>query len=90
MVALSLDDWSSHPLYNPISQVVYTATRSQVTDVWVDGSRRVQARHLVGANRELLLARAAVGSTTSARHANSAESPATQRIVIVRDARHVW
>ncbi len=59
VVALSLDDWSSHPLYNPISQVVYTATRSQVTDVWVDGSRRVQARHLVGANRELLLARAA-------------------------------
>lgn len=58
IAAVSLDEWSSQPLYNPISQLVYTTTRSQVTDVWVDGARRVEAGHLVGIDREALLARA--------------------------------
>ena len=45
-------------MYNPISQLVYTATRSQVTDVWVDGVRRVKSGELVGSQRAALLHRA--------------------------------
>ncbi len=59
VVAISLDEWSSQPLYNPMSQLVYTTTRSQVSDVWVDGSRRVAGGELVGVDRAALLARAA-------------------------------
>ena len=58
ITAVSLDEWSSQPMYNPISQLVYTATRSQVTDVWVDGVRRVKSGELVGSQRAALLHRA--------------------------------
>lgn len=55
IVAISLDEWSSQPMYNPISQLVYTTGRSQVTDVWVDGVRRVRAGELVEGDRAKLL-----------------------------------
>ena len=58
MVAVSLDEWSSQPLYNPLSQLVYTTTRSQVTDVWVDGNRRVRTGELVDVDRTSLVAKA--------------------------------
>ncbi|HAM20841.1 MAG TPA: TRZ/ATZ family hydrolase [Actinobacteria bacterium] len=58
VVAVSLDEWSSQPLYNPISQLVYTTTRSQVTDVWVDGNRRVRTGELVDVDRTSLVAKA--------------------------------
>lgn len=35
------------PVYDPVSHLVYTAGRSDVSDVWVAGSRVVNAQHLL-------------------------------------------
>ena len=44
MAAIDLSAISSQPVYDPLSQIIYTATRDQVTDVWVNG-RRLLAKH---------------------------------------------
>ena len=41
MVAIDLNHLSTQPVYNPTAQIVYSASRSQVSDVWVDGKARV-------------------------------------------------
>lgn len=48
LTAIRLDDLANRPIYDPISQIVYTATRQQVSDVWVDGVAKVVAGELVG------------------------------------------
>jgi len=30
------------PVYDPVAQIVYSASREQVTDVWVGGTQRVK------------------------------------------------
>ena len=47
LVAFDLGGLRAHPLYDPISQVVYAGHRDQVTDVWVAGKRVVEERRLV-------------------------------------------
>lgn len=37
IAAFSLDELENYPLYHPVSQLVYTATRHQATHVWVNG-----------------------------------------------------
>ncbi|MDH4135063.1 MAG: TRZ/ATZ family hydrolase, partial [Gammaproteobacteria bacterium] len=44
IAAIDLSALSSQPVYDPVSQVVYTACRNQVSDVWVAG-RRLLANH---------------------------------------------
>ena len=39
IAAIDLGQLNSQPLYNPVSQIVYTAGREQVSDVWVAGKR---------------------------------------------------
>jgi 5-methylthioadenosine/S-adenosylhomocysteine deaminase len=46
LVAIDLSSLSCQPVYDPISQIVYTATREQVTDVWVAGKRLLNNRKL--------------------------------------------
>ena len=46
IVALDLNSVTTQPVYDPISQIVYSATREQVSDTWVNG------KHLV-ANKKL-------------------------------------
>ena len=41
IVAINLNHLSTQPVYNPISQIVYSASRQQITDVWVEGQARV-------------------------------------------------
>ena len=45
ITAIDLSAISSQPVYDPVSQIVYTATRDQVSDVWVNG------RHLLASHR---------------------------------------
>jgi len=47
MVAIDLNHVSTQPVYDPIAQLIYSASREQVTDVWVAGVQKV-------ANKELL------------------------------------
>ena len=39
MVAIDLEQINTLPLYNPISQIVYSTSNRQVTDVWVAGDQ---------------------------------------------------
>ncbi len=46
MAAIDLDEIETQPLYNPASQIAYSAGRHQVTDVWVAGRRLLAQRQL--------------------------------------------
>jgi 5-methylthioadenosine/S-adenosylhomocysteine deaminase len=53
--AIELSAISSQPLYDPLSQIVYTAGREQVSDVWVAGKRVLDTRTLVTLDEHALL-----------------------------------
>ena len=42
-----MDALETQPLYNAISQLVYSSGRSQVSDAWIAGERRLAAGELV-------------------------------------------
>ncbi|MHB8743505.1 MAG: TRZ/ATZ family hydrolase [Sulfuricaulis sp.] len=46
ITAIDLSAISSQPVYDPVSQIVYTATRDQVSDVWVNGKRLLASQRL--------------------------------------------
>jgi len=46
MTAIDLSHPACQPVYDPISQVVYTASRQQVSDVWVAGNQLVENHEL--------------------------------------------
>lgn len=47
LIAIDLSDYGSQPVYNPLSSIVYTATRQQVSDVWVNGMQKVADKKLI-------------------------------------------
>ncbi|MDH3275142.1 MAG: TRZ/ATZ family hydrolase [Gammaproteobacteria bacterium] len=46
LTCIDLDRCNSQPVYDPISQVVYTARADQVSDVWVAGRHQLERGHL--------------------------------------------
>jgi 5-methylthioadenosine/S-adenosylhomocysteine deaminase len=46
-IAINLGELETQPLYHPISQIVYAASRHQVTDVWVAGKQLLKNRQLL-------------------------------------------
>ncbi len=46
LTAIDLDAIETQPVYHPISQIVYAASRQQVTDVWVGGRHLLNDRRL--------------------------------------------
>lgn len=46
MIAIDLSDPASQPVFHPLSQVIYGASRTQVSDVWVAGKRLLEDRKL--------------------------------------------
>jgi len=46
MVAINLNHISTQPVYDPIAQIVYSASREQVTDVWVKGRQLLENKQL--------------------------------------------
>ncbi|MCK9394416.1 MAG: TRZ/ATZ family hydrolase [Methylobacter sp.] len=50
MIAIDLSHLETQPLYCPVSQIVYAASRQQVTDVWVAGKRLLKQRRLTTVN----------------------------------------
>lgn len=58
LVALDMSDISTQPMYHPISQLVYAATRQQVTDVWVAGKQLLKQRELTTIDAEAVIAKA--------------------------------
>lgn len=55
--AIDLSDIETQPLYNAISQIVYSAARHQVTDVWVAGKQCLKNRQLTTLNLQDLKAK---------------------------------
>ena len=58
IAAVDLGTLETQPLYDPVSQLVYAATRSQVTDVWVAGQHLLKNRALTQLETQDLLQRA--------------------------------
>ncbi len=46
VVAINLDQLETQPLFDPVSQIVYAASRQQITDVWVAGKQLLKQRNL--------------------------------------------
>ena len=46
LIAVDLSELETQPLFDPCSQVVYAASRGQVTDVWVAGQHVLRERQL--------------------------------------------
>ncbi len=58
MVAVDLSGAATVPCYDPVSHLVYAASRECVTDVWIGGERVVADRVLTTADEGALVARA--------------------------------
>ncbi len=59
-IAIDLDCLETQPLYHPISQIVYAASRDQVTDVWVGGKQLLKNRQLLTLDEKELRAKAQI------------------------------
>jgi len=58
LTAIDLSALSSQPVYDPASQIVYAASREQITDVWVAGRRLLANRVLTTLDETAILLRA--------------------------------
>ncbi len=58
--AINLDEIETQPLYHPISQIVYAASRHQVTDTWVAGKPLMNNRQLLTLDENELIHKAKV------------------------------
>jgi 5-methylthioadenosine/S-adenosylhomocysteine deaminase len=54
VIAIDLMHLETQPLYCPVSQIVYAASRQQVTDVWVAGRRLLKQRQFTTINNDEL------------------------------------
>ena len=52
VIAVDLSPLETQPLYCPVSQIVYAASRQQVTDVWVAGKRLLKQRQLTTISKD--------------------------------------
>ena len=55
ITAIDLNHISTQPVYCPVSQIVYAASREQVSDVWVNGKALLKNKQLTGFNEQHLL-----------------------------------
>lgn len=68
MVALDLNHLSTQPVYNPISQIVYSASREQISDVWIEGKARVSNKQLQNVDVQQILSNAALWGERLSNH----------------------
>ena len=55
---INLEEIETLPVYHPISQIIYAASRQQVTDVWVSGKQLMKNRQLLTLDEKELMAKA--------------------------------
>ena len=58
ITAVDLSEPECQPLYNPLSQLVYAASRRQVSDVWVAGQHLLRGRELTRVDLPNVMVRA--------------------------------
>lgn len=59
-IAIDLEQIETQPLYHPVSQIVYAASRHQVTDVWVNGKQLLKNRKLLTLDEKDLINKAQI------------------------------
>ena len=57
MTCIDLGRINSQPLFDPVSQIVYTARAEQVSDVWVAGRHLVEDHNLTAISPDELFER---------------------------------
>ena len=57
-IAINLDDIDTIPIYHPISQLIYSGNRKQVSDSWVHGKQLMKNRKLLTLDEKELFAKA--------------------------------
>lgn len=60
LACIDLSSVETQPLYHVISQIVYAASRNDVSDVWIAGKQKLERRVLVGMDEQAVLANARV------------------------------
>lgn len=63
VIAVDLGALETQPLYDPVSQLVYSAGRHQVTDVWIAGRQLLSGRKLTKMDMDDIIKRAAEWQT---------------------------
>ncbi len=58
IVAINLDQLETMPLYEPVSQIIYSANRQQVSDVWIAGKQLLKNRELTNMEYSKLMEKA--------------------------------
>ena len=58
LITVDLTALNSQPVYDPVSQVVYTARSEQVADVWTAGRQRVDRGELLDIDADAVVSRA--------------------------------
>jgi len=58
VIAIDLEQIETQPVYHPVSQIVYAASRQQITDVWVAGKQLLKQRKLLTLDEQEILAKA--------------------------------
>lgn len=76
VIAVDLAHSATQPVYDPISQLVYAANRSQVSDVWVAGRRLLHDRQLTQMNLAAILEKAGQWQARIAAQAGNEAIPA--------------
>src|SRR5688572_3166632 len=57
LTLVDMDPLETQPLYHVVSQLVYAAGRAQVSDVWIDGVRKLADGRLVGIDTDAIRAK---------------------------------
>ena len=58
LIAIDLNAPATQPVYDPLSQIVYAASRDQVTHVWVAGRALMRDRHVLTLDERAIISRA--------------------------------
>ena len=58
MIAIDLDHVSTTPVFDPVAQIVSSVSRQQVSDVWVQGRRRVKNKELNNVDLNQIISKA--------------------------------
>ncbi|MFV0277036.1 MAG: TRZ/ATZ family hydrolase [Parahaliea sp.] len=72
IIAVDLSSPATQPVYNPLSQLVYACSGSEVSHSWVAGRRLLAAGHLTTIDTEALASRVQHWRARIAAHRNSA------------------
>ena len=58
MIAIDLDHVSTTPVFDPVAQIVSSVSRQQVSDVWIQGRRRVKNKELNNVDLSQIISKA--------------------------------